>query len=297
MSSINSYLKVLQEKNGSGVVGGNIKPGADIIEGGDKQGHGGPCECDGIEEPKKGLSVSDKDGEPKAAKEYKESTVDLFTSVYNKIIKEEENWESLADKEDESKEGEELSFTGDSDSGEGEIDLSGEEGDESGEATPEGMEEVLDALKAAVSALSKVLGKDEEDLEDLEEEDEMGEGGSEGEGGEGGEGGDLGGGDESNSLGDMSAPESSDGIKAEEVDAEILGHSLIDLDKLAASLTSPKSQVVKGAVPVTKGKAQTTKGAKVDGKPSELSGDPEELEDKKKQDVGGVTQGKTIFEQ
>ena len=282
MSSINSYLKVLQEKNGSGVVGGNIKPGADIIEGGDKQGHGGPCECDGIEEPKKGLSVSDKDGEPKAAKEYKESTVDLFTSVYNKIIKEEENWESLADKEDESKEGEELSFTGDSDSGEGEIDLGGEEGEENGEATPEGMEEVLDALKAAVSALSKVLGKDEEDLEDLEE-DEMGEGGSEG---EGGEGGDLGGSDEP-----------SDGIKAEEVDAEILGHSLIDLDKLAASLTSPKSQVVKGAVPVTKGKAQTTKGAKVDGKPSELSGDPEELEDKKKQDVGGVTQGKTIFEQ
>jgi hypothetical protein len=83
----------------------------------------------------------------------------------------------------------------------------------------------------------------------------------------------------------------------EEVEAQELGHALIDLEKLAASLSSPKSQVVKGAVPVNKSKPQTPKGPKVDGKPTELASNPEELENKKKQDTGLVKTGKNWFDQ
>jgi hypothetical protein len=284
MSLTNSYLNVLSEGS-SGVVSGNIKPGTDVIDG-YKEGHGGPCECDDVETPTKGLSVSDKDGKPKEAKDSKglAKESDLFTSIYNKILSEEENWEELADKEDQ--EGDELSFSGDMDSGEGEVDLGGGEGEEEEAAEVGGMEEVLDALKAAVAALERVLGQEqgEDEIEEGEDEEDLG-----------GEMDDLG---DAGEAGDEGGPEGEEGDTIEdEVDAEVLGHSLIDLDKLAASLTSPKSQVVKGAVPVTKGKAQVPKGAKVDGKLSELSGDPEDLENKKKQDVGGVKQGKTVFEQ
>ncbi len=281
MSLTNSYLNVLSEGS-SGVVSGNIKPGKEVIDG-YKEGHGGPCECDEVETPVKGLSVSDKEGDPKEMKGAKSlaKESDLFTSVYNKILSEEENWEELADKEEA---GSELSFSGDADSGEGELDLGFGEDEQEETAEVGGMEEVLDALKAAVAALEKVLGQEQgedglEEGEDMEKE----EGSPEGEMG-------------SDDAGEPEGGSEPENIE-DEVDAEVLGHSLIDLDKLAASLTSPKSQVVKGAVPVTKGKAQVPKGAKVDGKLSELSGDPEDLENKKKQDVGGVKQGKTVFEQ
>jgi hypothetical protein len=84
-------------------------------------------------------------------------------------------------------------------------------------------------------------------------------------------------------------------VVPEAVEAEVLGHALKDVDKLAAGLN--KGHEVKGAVPVTKKAGSIVKGPKVDGKPTEFKHNPEELEDKGKQNVGGVTPGKSLFTQ
>jgi hypothetical protein len=62
-------------------------------------------------------------------------------------------------------------------------------------------------------------------------------------------------------------------------------------------LSSPKSQVVKGAVPVTKGKAQLpAKGSKPDGKLTPVKGRGENLEGKKN-DTGYVKKDKNWYAQ
>jgi len=72
---------------------------------------------------------------------------------------------------------------------------------------------------------------------------------------------------------------------------------LVDLEKLAAGLTNPKSQVLKGAVPVAKGKATVPKGSKADGEPHEVKGKGESLEKKNNQDTGYVKNGKDWYSQ
>jgi hypothetical protein len=298
MSLTNAYEQVLKESS-SAVAGDSKKPGKpyfggetpkDVIDSREN--------VEGLEEPKKGPSQTDKEGEPKPLKTKHES-LNPFDVLYNKVLAQ-ENWEAEEEAGEEmgGPENLDLSFSGDTESGEGEIgaDEEGEEGEDSGDP----MVQVLDALKAAVAALEKVVGGEEEG-EDEEDLDFEGEGDSEGadEGAEDEEE------EESPFAGlnqesteedsDEDEDEDSEEVK-EEVDMEELGTALLDIEKLAASLMNPKSQVVKGAVPVAKGKAQVPKGAKVDGKPSEL-GDKSDTLQSKKQDTGYVKKGKAWLDQ
>jgi len=123
----------------------------------------------------------------------------------------------------------------------------------------EGLEAVLAHLKGAVEALEKLVSSAVED------------------------------------EGEVAGEEVAEPVVPEAVEAEVLGHALKDVDKLAAGLN--KGHEVKGAVPVTKKAGSIVKGPKVDGKPTEFKHNPEELEDKGKQNVGGVTPGKPLFAQ
>ena len=125
----------------------------------------------------------------------------------------------------------------------------------------EGLEAVLAHLKGAVEALEKLVTSATSDEEEV--------GGMEG---------------------DVAEP-----VVPEAVEAEVLGHALKDSERLAAGLT--KGHEVKGAVPVTKKAGSVVKGPKVDGKPEVLKGNPDDLENKSKQNVGGVTPGKSLFAQ
>jgi hypothetical protein len=86
-------------------------------------------------------------------------------------------------------------------------------------------------------------------------------------------------------------------LKAEAVEAEVKGHALVDAEKLNCGLTNHSSEV-KGAVPVTKKTAETPHtGKDSDGKLKPHATEPavKKLQSKK-QDVGGVHVGKTLFD-
>jgi hypothetical protein len=228
-----------------------------------------------VENPVKGPhSEQDSDALPKTVSAESKNPFDL---LYNKILAE----EAFGDEE-----GDTFDFEGEiegGDSGLGglgddiEDDLEAEEGtEEHEEGEEEGLEAVLDHLKNAVASLEKLVGSAEEDLDEVsDDEGEMDEDGL-----------------------DSEEDEAEEVPVAEEaVEAEYEGHALVDQEKLEKGLNKSSSQTVKGAVPVTKKKAENIKGKKADGKPEALSGNPEDLASKAKQNVGGVTAGKGLFEQ
>jgi hypothetical protein len=275
MSLMNQYMQVLSEgKESHSVNKSTAKPGKPFF-GSDVKVANDATENADIEEPKEGdYNSDDAETKPKPMKGMKESKSNPFDAFYHKIL-EQENWEDLAASDDTGG----LEFSGDMDSGEGSVDLAdptediGDDMDEDmGDEDP--MAEVLSALKAAVAALERVVGGDDELEDEPAEPAEPTEAGEEKE--EDGE-------------------EEDEEVK-EAVDAEELGHALIDLEKLASSLNNPKSQVVKGAVPVAKGKAQVPKGGKADGKPTELKKTGEELKSKKI-DTKYVSNGKSWYDQ
>lgn len=302
MSLLNAYNQIYEGKE-SQEVKSNLKQGQPFASGFKVNKQDGP-KVDSPKEDKEHSVDSATDGKPSKAKEYKESA-NPFDLVYKKILAQ-ENWE--AEEEANEEPGSELNFSGDSITGEGEVDLNDDDSyadDEGGEEDP--MKEVLSALRSAVEALEKIVGPGDEEEEPMEEEEEMEEEEGEEEGEEGGEEGEEGGEDE-NPFGESTEEESMEDEEGDEeegeeepieddVDATVLGHALIDIEKLAASLTSPKSQVVKGAVPVTKGKAQLpSKGGKPDGKLTPVKGRGEKLEGKKN-DTGYVKNGKEWYNQ
>ena len=102
-------------------------------------------------------------------------------------------------------------------------ELGGEE--ENNEEEPEGLAAVLDHLKSAVTALEKMLDEAEDEGEENEGEEE-------------------------------------EEVKQEAVEAETLGHALVDQEKLIGGLTS-KNNVVKAGISPAKKKAEvpsTNKG-------------------------------------
>jgi hypothetical protein len=263
---IDAYTQVLSEGKSlpsQAVKGFSHKVGENVA--GKNEPANDPTEKADLEKPSedKKHSVSSTDGQLKKLKE----NSNVFDALYEKILAQ-ENWEA---EDDASGEQDSLMFS----TAPGvEGGLEGEEegeGEEESEEEGDPMSEVLSALKAAVAALEKVVGASEEGEEEGQELEE----------------------EEADSDSEES---SEDEPNMEAVEAEELGTALVDLEKLSASLTSPKSQVVKGAVPVSKAKAQVPKGPKVDGTPSELKGDPEKLENKKN-DTGGVRTGKGWYEQ
>ena len=267
-------MQVISEGKASAEVKSNLKAGSDFFGNKPKNEDDTLENVDKLDKPTTGLSQGAEPSKPKPLN-VKFEAKNPFDDLFNKVLAQENlGWEgeAQADEEDPNTS---LSFAGDTSTGEGEVEMGEGEGEEGEEEGGEGdpMQEVLDALKAAVSALERVLGSEEEEEEPLQEEGEESE-----ESEEGGEGGE-------------------EETPMEAVDAEEVGHALVDLEKLAASLNSPKSQVVKGAVPVNKSKAQVPKGGKHDGSLSELGDQSDKLENKKNNDTGLVKTGKTIFEQ
>lgn len=207
----------------------------------------------------------------KNMKNPREST-NPFDLIYNKIINEEENFNFST--QDNSLNLEPDSNFGDSTSEDDEFDDTEDESSDEITITldKELATKLIDILKVA-------LGEEDESEEDESEEDESEEG--ESEEGESEEG---------------ESEEDFGNQYKEAVDAEELGHALVDSEKLSSGLTG-KNNVVSGAVPVTKKSAQTpTTGKGADGKISQHSTDSGVSKlTSKKNDVGAVKVGKTLF--
>jgi hypothetical protein len=224
-----------------------------------------------VEKPVKGPhSEVESDALPKAVNAESKNPFDL---LYNKILAE----EAFGDEEGDTFDFEgEIEDHGDKDHEDFEHDLESPEGtEEHEEGEEEGLEAVLDHLKNAVASLEKLVSSAKDDLDDVSDEGEMDEDDLDSEEDEGEE-----------------VP-----VAEEAVEAEYEGHALVDQEKLEKGLNKSSNHTVKGAVPVTKKKAEVTKGKKADGKLETLSGNPEDLASKAKQNVGGVTAGKGLFEQ
>jgi len=245
----------------------------------------GPEETDAedAEEAPKELSVSGRDGSLKKDTVSYESN-NPFDRLYNKILLDEnlgaEPFEAdfssgnPAEGEDSSfgvsGDGDHEDFGADEDSGD-----MGDDGDDDKVTISldrETAEKLIDVLQA-------VLGGEDEEGEDENPEDSTFDSSDdtdeeEGEGEEHGE------------------------LEEESVDAEVQGHALVDQEKLQHGLNSKSNIEVKGAVPVTKKSAQTpTTGKGFDGKLKAHSTQPAVSKlTSKKNDVGGVKVGKTIFD-
>jgi hypothetical protein len=284
MSLIKSYLSVLNEDKdftSKGIVKGSEKTVGDL-EGAKEKGkpkNSATEKVKDLETPVKGPhSEVEDESLPKPVKT--ESAKNPFDVLFNRIVTQ----EGFGDDES----GDTFDFEGevshdhegeDSLGDESDLDFSEEEGEgEEGE----GEDEVTFTLDRAtaeklVEVLQSVLGGEES------EEGEGEEGSEEGE--EEGEGEDLEGSTEEIPF------------TAESVDADVDGTPLVDKDKLEKGLTSKSNGTVKGAVPVSKKKAEVVKGKKATGKLEPFSKSTDELTSKGKQNVGGVTAGKDLFDQ
>ena len=278
MSFIQSYLSVLNEdttKKNSSVAVDNTGE----LEGAEKakslSKDSGPESVKEVEKPVKGPhSEQDADALPKAVSSESKNPFDL---LYNKILAQEAFGDEAGDSFDFEGQIEDHGDNTGLDLGMGEEEGSeeGEEGEEEGEE--HSLQSVLDHLKSAVEAL-EALAAHEESEEGEEEEGEEGE--------------------EEDSEDESEEGEAEEiPFTNEAVEAEVEGHALVDQEKLEKGLTKASSHTVKGAVPVTKKKAEVVKGKKVDGKLEELHADGESLTSKGKQNVGGVTAGKGLFDQ
>jgi len=251
------YLEVLTEgKNECTVKGEKNKPGKSF-EGSEKMNKdkNSTTKNAKISKPTedKRNSGQSRKGDLQKAKTVVKDSVNPFEDLYNKILSEDDTfgWEIEKDEE----EGEESPFNSESpnemeyDMGDSDEDLEDsldEEGSEDVTITldKETASKLIDILQAAVGGEmdSEEEGSQEEEEEGSEEEEEGSE--EEYEGSE----------DE----------ESEDELK-EEVDAEVLGHSLVDQEKLLKGMNKPSNGVVKGSISAKKKKAQvplTGKGFK-----------------------------------
>jgi hypothetical protein len=231
------------------------------------------------EEAPKHLSSDTSESEPKKAKEKSGLSIsgeskNPFDALFNKIISENtfdfstEAGNELAPDSDfggpegvgHESEGEDHGFE----------HLEDEEEEDTEEET---LESLLSQVKDLVSKIEDKINASEES-----EEEEESEEGSEEESEEG--------------------SDDEEELNEEEVDAEVLGHALVDQEKLEGGLTKKGTHTVKGAVPVTKKSAQIVKGKKVDGKPEafENKAGIEHLQKQASRNVGGVKAGKFAVE-
>jgi hypothetical protein len=215
-SLVAKYLDVLNEDvNKTGVVKNAVpKPGSDLFGTPKAEDTKKQSKNVDIETPKedKDNSCDECDGEPEKLNTKTES-LNPFDELYNKILKEETFGWAIDEDESEGEESEGNEFGGEMGHEESET------GEEEHEEEKEGLHAVVDHLKAAVSALEKLL-------DDADEEEGEKEGEEEGE-----------------------------EIKEEAVEAETLGHALVDQEKLIGGLTS-KNNVVKAGVTAAKKKAE-----------------------------------------
>jgi hypothetical protein len=267
----NAYLKILEEGVPSSEVKGTTTKPSDAPYGDKKNNivkkvspksatENADGEMDDVEEAPAELTTHGSDGE---AKKLKGESNNPFDALFNKILEEEEAFNFST--EDNSLEPDSSFDVNLDDDGLSEFDDETEE-NETEEVT-------LTLSRELAEKLHEVLmGVLENSEEETEETDEMGD--------------------------EMSETEETDEIKEEAVEAEIVGHALVDTEKLNKGMNNPSNKVVSGAVPVTNKTAespQTGKGC--DGELKAHSTEPavKKLQSKK-QDVGGVNVGKTMFD-
>jgi hypothetical protein len=274
----NAYLKVIEEETKSSAVEGTQKQVGKTFGDAESEKKAKDVEPDSatenadkdLEDIKKSpreLNTDGADGEAKPAK-LEKSSFNPFDALYNKILSEEQAFNFST--EDNSLAPADSSF----DMGAQE-DL--EEFDD--ESEEEGGEEVTITLDRELAeklheALAGILGNEENEEESSEEDSE-----------------------ESSEEGEESSEESEE-VKEEAVEAEVIGHAIVDAEKLNKGLNNPSNKEVKGAVPVTKKSAETPHtGKDSDGelKPHSIGPAAKALQGKKN-DVGGVTVGKTLFD-
>lgn len=302
-----AYLKVIEENAEAGTADTNLQIGATF---GHKENEknaktfvkkSGSDDVDSeLEEPEDAPAEYNSNSSESKAKELKKvekltlkDSVNPFDALFNKIISEEDSFNF--DTEDNS-------LTPDSDFGGPEgIGAHGaedeyEDGDEDYEVSDEEEQEDVDheSMEGILSQIKDLVAKLEDKLSEHEEhqEEEESEEGEEGEDEDESH-------DEYDDDLDSSDEEDHDSLNEEEVDAEILGHALVDQEKLEAGQTKKSVFTVKGAVPVTKKKATVVKGKKVTGKPENHSTEPavNSLTSKSSINVGGVQVGKDLYDQ
>jgi hypothetical protein len=269
MSLIKQYMSILNEdKNptSSGVAVDNTGEldGAEKAKSFPKDS--GPDAADAQAPVDGPHSEREEDSLPEPVKKESRNPFDL---LYNRILAQ----EAFGDED-----GESFNFEGEIEDTDADHDfesdldseLEAPEGsEEHEEAEEEGLEAVLDHLKNAVATLEKLVSSAEEDVEEVEDETF-----------------------EDNEEEGEEIPMAKEAVEAEE-----LGHALVDQEKLQNGLNKNSSQQVKGAVPVSKKKAELPKGKKSTGKFEKLSGNPEELTSKSKQNANGVKAGEYLFNQ
>ena len=273
----NAYLKVIEEETSSGIADETKKQVGKTFGNAESDKNAKDVEPDSATEnadkdmekakEDKEHSVEGTDGEAKKLE--KSSFNNPFDLLYNKILKEEEAFNfSTGDN----------SLQPDSS-----FDMNSTEDDgleEFDDETEEGGEEVTLTINREVAQqlhdlLSSVLSSEEGEEEG---EEEMGEEGEEG-------------------MDEVEMGEEEE-VKQEAVEAEVVGHALVDVEKLNKGMNNPSNKVVKGAVPVTNKTAETPNtGKDTDGELKQHSTEPavKKLQSKK-QDVGGVHVGKTLFD-
>ena len=251
------YLEVLTEGNKScAVKGEKNKPGKYAFEGAEKKSPNTTTKNSKISKPtedKRNSGQSRKgnlENLKKGKKVQDNSSVNPFETLYNKILSEDDSFGWEIDKE----ESETSPFEGDSpnemeyDSGSFDEEGENEEGEneEGGEEVTltldkETAEKLINILQAAIGGT-----ENEEEEEGEGEEDEYEDEGEEME---------------------NEAEEDSDDeeLTKEEVDSEVLGHSLVDQEKLLKGMDKPGNAIVRGSISAKKKKAQvplTGKGFK-----------------------------------
>jgi hypothetical protein len=267
------YLEVLNEGQDKGIVKTTLKTGSPAF--GDLKTANDPEENVTLKKPVDGEHNSDDDnGEMEKCKTHKDmkenKQLNPFETLYNKILSEEDSFGWSMDKDEdeteETTEDFELSDESESDEMDDQMDDQMDDEGESEEVSftldKETAQKLIDVLQAAIGG------------GELEDEEESGE--DEGSYDEDEE--DIFASDEDESEED----DDEETLTKEEVDAEIVGHSLVDQEKLLKGLNNPKNGVVKGALSAKKKKANvplTGKGFK-----GELS--------KHKESAGKSLQGK-----
>ena len=287
------YLKVIEENANDGKVEGqSLKVGEPFGHSENKKNtsnfysKSGPEAADGeVKDPEEApseLSVDGVDNKPKEAKETEKLSKESknpFDALFNKIISEDTfdfSTEAGNELTPDSDFGGPDGIGGGSDDEFGFGDDEEEEEDFESEEEEESIEELLSKIKELVTKLEDKIAGEESEEEGEEESEEEGE-------------------DEEESEEDEDETE---GLNEEEVDAEILGHALVDQEKLEAGQTKKTVFTVKGAVPVSKKKATVVKGKKVNGKLEPHNVDPAVNSlTAKSNNVGSVHPGKPLFDQ
>jgi len=248
------YLEVLTEGNKPcAVKGEKNKPGKYAFEGAEKKSPNTTTKNSKISKPtedKRNSGQSRKGNleNLKGKKIQDNSSVNPFETLYNKILSEDDSFGWEIDKE----ESETSPFEGDSpneieyDSGssdeEGENEEGGEEGGEEVTLTldRETAEKLIDILQSAIGGTESEEEEMEDEGEEMEDEGEEME--NEGE-----------------------EMEDDEELTKEEVESEVLGHSLVDQEKLLKGMNKPGNAIVRGSISAKKKKAQvplTGKGFK-----------------------------------